>query len=307
MKKAIVTGATGHIASGVVEYLLDHNVDVVALGRKDIKDSRIGHLSSRPNLTYLKLEMSDIEKLPQLLDDIKWLSDSECVFYHFAWSGNVRLADGSVQDQFTNVTYSANAVIVAQELACKKFINVGSQEEKFVDRYLENHWTEQPYHSNMGVYGSAKVSARDMCILLAYLKKIDYVHTRISIIVEKSLDTNNYVNSILKKILNQEQFDPPLNNQLFDFISKEECARLYYLLGKTGKNKADYLIGTGNPMTLHEFFNECSQHIHGKNINSLEIPSPDKWILKKQDFDNTDLINDIGYTPNSPNFNYTNS
>lgn len=303
MKKAIVSGSTGLIASGVVECLLNNDIEVLALGRKGIADSRIKHLSNHSNLTYLQLEMADIETLPQRLKDINWSQGSECVFYHFAWSGSERLADGSVQDQFNNVTYSSNAVIVAQEMGCAKFINAGSQEERFIDRYLELYWTKQAYHSNMGVYGSAKVSARDMCLLLAYLKKIDYIHTRISVIVEKNLETNNYINSVLRKIANKEEIDPPLNNQLFDFISKEECAEVYYHLGKNGKNKVDYFVGSGNPMTLHEFFNEFSIKTHGEKTDLLKVPSSDNWILKKEDFDNSALINDLDFIPNNPTFN----
>lgn len=306
MKKAIVTGATGLIASGVVECLLDNEIEVLALGRRDINSSRISHLSSNPKLTYLQIEMAEIEKLPQLLNDINWIPGNECVFYHFAWSGNSRLADGSIQDQFNNVTYSSNAVIVAEELNCKKFVNAGSQEEKFVEGYLKSYWTEQNYHSNMGVYGTAKVTARDMCLLLAYLKKIDYVHTRISVIIEESLETNNYVNSVLKKILKKENFDAPMNHQLFDFISKEDCAKAYYYVGLDGKNKADYFLGSGNPMTLHQFFNEFSLKVNGEKIDSLEMPSTEKLILEKESFDNSTLINDTGFAPNKPNFNLIN-
>ena len=303
MNKAIVTGATGLIASGVVECLLDKGIEVLALGRRAISDSGIKHLSTHSNLIYLQLEMSEIEYLPQRLNEINWSPGEDCVFYHFAWSGNSRLADGSVQDQFNNVTYSSNAVVTAQELGCQKFVNAGSQEERFMDKYLASHWTGQSYHSNMGVYGSAKVSARDMCLLLAYLKKIDYVHTRISVIVEESLETNNYINSVLKKIVNRESFDPPLNTQLFDFISKEECAEAYYLIGKDGKNKSDYFVGSGNPMTLHEFFNAFSVETHGENSNPLEIPSSANQILNKTDFDNSGLVNDLGFKPNRPIFN----
>ena len=306
MNKAIVTGATGLIASGVVEYLLDKNIQVIALGRSDIKASKIKHLSNRSNLKYLQLDMSEISSLPKLLEDICWKPDSDCVFYHFAWSGKNRLADGSVQDQFNNVTYSSTAVIVAKELACKKFINAGSQEERFIDRYLDSYWENQNYHSNMSIYGSAKVSARDMCLLMAYIKKIDYVHTRISVIIEESLQTKNYINSILKKILNQEKFDAPLNNQLFDFISKTECARLYYLIGNHGKNKHDYLLGSGNPMTLSKFFNEFSFKTNGKKIESLKVSESNNLILEKKDFSISDLTNVIGSKPSSINFNFIN-
>lgn len=306
MKKAIVTGGTGLIASGVVECLLDNDIKVLALGRKEIGVSKISHLSDHPNLKYIQLEMSEIEKLPQLLKEINWSVGSDCVFYHFAWSGSERLADGSIQEQFNNVTYSSKTLVIAKKIGCIKFINAGSQEEKFVENYLNSHWTKRAYHSNMGVYGTAKVTARNMCLLLAYLEKIDYIHTRISVIVDESLEMDNYVHNVLKKILNQEKFDPPLNNQLFDFISKEECAKVYYHLGHSGKNKSDYFIGTGEPMTLHEFFHEFSQKIHGKKVDSLGKASLGDLILTKEDFDSSDVSKDTGFTPSKPNFNYIN-
>ena len=39
MNKAIITGSTGLIASGVVECLLDNNIEVLALGRKEVANS----------------------------------------------------------------------------------------------------------------------------------------------------------------------------------------------------------------------------------------------------------------------------
>ena len=80
MKKAIVTGGTGLIASGVVECLLDNDIKVLALGRKEIGVSKISHLSDHPNLKYIQLEMSEVEKLPQLLKEINWSVGSDCVF-----------------------------------------------------------------------------------------------------------------------------------------------------------------------------------------------------------------------------------
>ena len=302
MKQAIVTGSTGLIASGLVECLLNNNISVIALGRKKIEDSRLQHLQSNIRLQYLQMEMSEIASLEQMLQQNNWDSNLETVFYHFAWSGKNRLADGSVQEQFENVTYSSNALILAQKLGCSKFVNAGSQEERFVDVYLKNHWEKQSYHSNMGTYASAKASARDMCLLLGYLNKIDYVHTRISVIIEDDLATNNYIQSVLKKILNDESFDAPLNNQLFDFISKKECAELFYRIGKSGKNKSDYFLGTGNPKTLIEFFNQFSQETKGEKVNGLEEINTSDKILELEDFDISNLIKDIDYTPKALNF-----
>jgi nucleoside-diphosphate-sugar epimerase len=302
MKKAIITGSTGLIASGVVQFLLNSKIEVLALGRKVIKDSRISHLSDHPNLTYVQLEMSEIRTLPTLLKDVSWVPGPDCVVYHFAWSGSSRLTDGSIKDQFINVTHSSNVVLVAKELACIKVINAGSQEEAFIDNYLASKWTDQAYHSNTYLYGSAKVAARDMCLLLSYLHKIDYIHTRISVVIEESLATNNYIQSTLKKIVKNEAFEPPSNNQLFDFISKEECARIYYLLGQRGKNKANYFIGTGAPMTLSDYFSGVSAKVSGLKIQK---DTKSKNIIgETEDFNSSTLVHDINFKPSPPFFNY---
>ena len=65
--------------------------------------------------------MSEVEKLPQLLKEINWSVGSDCVFYHFAWSGSERLADGSIQEQFNNVTYSSKTLVIAKKIGCIKF------------------------------------------------------------------------------------------------------------------------------------------------------------------------------------------
>ena len=96
-----------------------------------------------------------------------------------------------------------------------------------------------------------------------------------------------------------------MNNQLFDFISKDDCAKAYYHLGVSGKNKSDYFIGSGKPMTLHQFFNEFSKETQGKNLDWFDKQKNEELLLAKENFDNSELINHTGFVPNNPKFNFT--
>ena len=56
-------------------------------------------------------------------------------FLQFCWSG-VKFTDGTFEEQMKNAVHAANAVKTA-EIGCSKFVNIGTLEETFVERYLQ--------------------------------------------------------------------------------------------------------------------------------------------------------------------------
>ena len=125
----------------------------------------------------------------------------------------------------------------------------------------------QNFNTNNGNYAVSKIASRNMCKLLAYLNKIDYVHTRISAVIDKDLKGQGYISNVFKKIINNESYEKPLNEGLFDIIDLEDVANAYYLLGINGKNKIDYFIGSGSPQKLVDYFEGFYNFLkHGKII-----------------------------------------
>jgi len=175
--------------------------------------------------------------------------------------------DGTIENQLFNVTYLANSVKIASQLGCCKFINSGSIEESFAEEYLKNSWQSKNFNSNNGNYAVSKIASRNMCKLLAYLNKIDYVHTRISAVIDRDFIGKGYIPTVFKKIINNESFEKPINEGLFDIIDIEDLANAYYLLGINGRNKIDYFIGSGSPQKLVYYF-DCFYNLskHGKVI-----------------------------------------
>lgn len=296
MKKAIVTGAAGFVGSAVVRELLNRNIEVLALGRRPWENVDSNRLTESDKLTYLQIDSSEISSLPERLRDIGWETGLSCVFYNFAWSGRNGIADGTIEDQLKNVSYSANAVAVAKKIGCIKFVNSGTLEETFAEKYLEHDWKNRNYHSMQGIYAISKLAARDMCKLVAYLEKIDYVHTRFSTFIDKDLSANGFVPLVLKKIVNKESFDAPQNFQLFDLLPIEEGVKAYFLIGEKGKNKADYFIGSGKPRSLNHYFEQFKAVIAGNDFSEVECLLAGHQILGANDFSICDLINEAGFT-----------
>jgi len=162
-------------------------------------------------------------------------------------------------------------VRVASAIGCTKFVNIGTAEESYVEIYT-NHKNKTNYFSPQLDYGLAKLAARDMCKIVAYLEKIDYIHTRISAPVDIQLKAMNYISSTIKNIIRGEPYVTPTNPNLFDFIGIGEAARAYRLVGEFGRNKADYFIGTGAPTTLEFFFKTIISSLRSNSNVTLTAP-----------------------------------
>ena len=269
-KKAIVTGSTGLVGAALTKFLLSEGIQVLCLGRQNLSPEEVNKLFGSDAI-YLKLPMNTIGLLPEKVYSNGWDFGDDTVFYHFAWSGVQSLVDGSFDIQLNNAIYAAEAVKVARSMKCTKFINVGSMEETFIEQNLGEN-SGEAYQSAQTYYGLAKLSSKNICRLTAYLEKIDYVHTRMSVPLASDLASGGYVSSTLMKIFREEEFQSPLNKALFDIILLEDVVRAFYLIGLRGRNKSDYFIGTGNPQTLHQYFYQFSQLCSG---NELQFSSQD--------------------------------
>jgi nucleoside-diphosphate-sugar epimerase len=289
MKKAIITGATGLVGMALSKYLSSNGVETLCLGRQDLRPEEV-----RSNFGigshYLRLAMEDIKSLPEQVDLIKWKPGLECVFFNFAWRGQERLTDGSFGDQVNNAVHAAEAVRSAKKIGCIKFVNVGTLEETFAEQFLSEN-KDQCYPTNQMDYALAKLASRDMCNMVSYLEKIDYVHTRFSIPLDPHLSRGTYVAETLKKIYDGKFYEVPKSKQQFDIIFIDDLVRAYYLIGLHGINKANYFIGTSRPATLAQYFEHFAQLVNGNNDGRVETEVVDEVGL----FDTKNLYQDTGF------------
>lgn len=276
MKQAIITGSTGLLAIPLVRILHKKGIEVICLGSKIHSKDRIHEIFGFDAI-YLPLLMEKIEILPNYFSELGLSMAHSCIFYNFAWRGSTNLTDGSFADQLKNAVCSAEAIKVAKNMGCIKFVNIGSIQETLIESTLNNSTND--WNSMQTNYSLSKVASRDMCKITAYLEKIEYVHTRFSIPLDFSLKRRTYITKTLKEIIVTGTFAPPSNKQLFDIISTEDVAEYLYLVGLLGKNKHDLYIGSGMPATLEEFFGFFQHIVHGKNTSKISLPvynSPDK-------------------------------
>ena len=122
MKSAIITGVNGLLGESLATFLIKKNIQVIGVSRK--RKNLIKEIDKSRNFNFVELDLSQIEKLPELIESKGIKLKTQCTFYHFGWGGQDKLTDGKFEDQFKNVSYSAKAVQVASKCACHKFVNV---------------------------------------------------------------------------------------------------------------------------------------------------------------------------------------
>ena len=129
-----------------------------------------------------------------------------------------------------------------------------------------------------------------MCLMIAYLEKIDYVHTRLSVPLDPKVKNSGYISNVISNIMNGKEYSKPKNDELFDITHIDDVSNAYYLIGLNGQNKSDYYIGASSPMTLNEYFKITEKFYNGKKI---ELNSD---IQTQSIFNNQSLINETKFS-----------
>ena len=244
--KAIVTGASGFVGSALVKELVKNNIEVLCIDLK-IDSNRVPD----SNLVT-KLEMS-IENIDKLENVVK--KNEYDLFYHFAWVGSAGPLRMDEIVQTKNALWTVNCLRVASSIGCKKFIVAGSIMEFEVNAVT---YAQETKPGKGYIYGVGKVLAHELCKPIANDLGIDLVWAYITNTYGVGENSPRFINTTLRKIINNEKLEFTAGTQNYDFIYIDDVANAFYLLGLKGKANKNYIIGSGNAKPLREFIIEMT-------------------------------------------------
>lgn len=286
MKNVIIFGCTGYLGKKLSEFLLEKNINVLGIGRKEKCELK------HQNFKYFSIK-DDLDAF--FTDMLKFKYEyKDAVFYNFAWSGLDRLTNGELKDQLKNLNTSAKALKFASAFSCAKFINIGSQEEAIFKNFIEtNKWQENLYSSSPIYYAGAKFANKELLQLLSYLEKIDFINTRFSIVLDKKLSGVSFVAKSLKAIKEGGDLMQVKNTQPCEIIFLDELIEAFYKVGKSGKHKADYYLGLGKVDTLPHYLSSFYNFVKEGGAYKQGVLNFDKSLLDS--FDASLLLKDTGF------------
>jgi len=297
MKNAIVTGATGFIGSAFVEYLVSRNIEVLALGRKNLEEVSVARRLKLQGTHYLKLDMSEISQLNDALSKLEWDVGSDCVFFNLAWGGEKTLSDLNVSAQMRNVAWSVSALETAQRIGCARFIHVGTMEEAFTEKYLDLDHHKNNQHNRHVIYSVAKMVARSALKIKAAQLGLDFIYVLHSHVMGPDDDKDSFLQVTLQKLIRSEELIFSTGEQYFDIVSVDDCSLGYYLICQKGKPGETYWVGSGDPRRLREYVERMYRlYPSGKEMQFGRLPYND-IVLEKEAFSIANLVEDTGYQP----------
>ncbi len=297
MKKAIVSGATGFIGSSFVQYLVNADIKVLALGRKKIDDVSDERRRKLEQAQYLKLNMNEISLLGEELSKIDWETGDDCVFFNLAWGGENTLSDLNIAAQLRNVAWSVSALEIAKKVGCSRFIQIGTMEEAFTQKYLELDYHKNNQYNRHVVYSVAKMQAKKALRIKALQLGIDYIYVLHSHVMGPDDDKDSFLQVTLQKLICGDELVFSTGEQYFDVISVADCSLGYYLIGKNGRFGQEYWVGSGDPKRLREYVERMYNLFPSKaKMQFGKFPYND-IVLDKDVFSISNLTRDTGYKP----------
>ncbi len=260
MKRVLVTGGTGVTGVALIRYLLDHNVEVVALIRKET--SRIKYLPKDDRLHIIFSNMDEYVFLHKELQDFFPID----VFFHLAWDGSTIVDKIGSRDnmplQAMNIVYAVNAVELCNAIKCPRFVMTGSQAEfGKIDTILNEDIISVP---NNG-YGSAKLCAETMTRIMCKNYGIKHVFARLFSVYGPYDGTNSLIYTSVLKLLSGERPKYTKGEQQWDFLYSYDAAKALTLLAEKGRDGHMYCVASGKSHKLQEYIkiihNVCNSSI----------------------------------------------
>lgn len=245
--KAIVTGANGFVGSALVKKLVENNIEVLAI---DLSFSN-SRLDDNKLIKTLELSIADIASLNVNQNEYD-------LFYHFAWVGSAGPLRMDEKIQTQNALWTVDCLRLASLIGCKKFICAGSIMEYEVHEVM---YAQETKPNLAYIYGVGKVLAHELCKPIANALGIDLVWAYITNAYGVGEKSPRFINTTLRKIINNEPLEFTSGTQNYDFIYIDDVANAFYLLGLKGKANKGYMIGSGNAKPLKEFIIEmCNEN-----------------------------------------------
>lgn len=238
MKKVLLTGGTGFLGSWLLKELIDNNVLVYVISRRNsTRRDRLSHFS---NVKIIEQDMDEISSLPDMLGDT-------CdVCYHLAWEGG----RNDIYTQAKNITDTVNTVHAAKKIGCKRVIITGSQAEYGLHT---QRITEESSTRPITAYGASKLSACHLTRVMAKQIGIGWTWVRVFSLYGPYDHPNTMISYSVREYASGRAPKFTDADQYWDYLHVTDAAKALFQLGVTNPPDTVYNLAYGHCAPLSEY------------------------------------------------------
>lgn len=284
MKKIIVTGATSMIGMALIESAIKEGTEVYALVRPNT--NREDRIISSPLVHIINgtLEnMHEIEGLPLDCD----------VFYHFAWmgTGKTQRDDPAIQER--NIRYTLEAVSLAKQCGCKKFVGAGSQAEYGpTEGVIDDDTRLTPMIS----YGMAKLAAGNLSRKLCEQLGITHIWGRIFSVYGPHDNDGTMLDYAIEQFSKREEAIFSAATQMWNYLYESDAGRIFYLIGEKVEENSVFRIANKHSQPLKLYIQEVAKIMDSENLCVFKKPDNNNTVYGIETCDDK-LFEVIKYQP----------
>lgn len=235
---AVVTGAAGFAGYNLVRFLLDAGYFVYAIVRPASQHNR--RLQGLENLRVMECDMSSYNDLPFVI------KEPVHFFFHLAWQGKRH----DFETQYRNIQVSLQALEVAAQLGCKRFLCTGSQAEYGVQ---EGVITEENCPHPVCAYGAAKLAACVLTRQRAVKLGMEWIWGRIFSLYGLYEPRGRMLPDLVTSLQKGQAFSMTSAKQDWDYLYSVDGAEALMALAERGKAGEIYNVANGDYHPLREF------------------------------------------------------
>lgn len=286
MKQAVITGATGMIASALIRRLARDHCRVFAVVRPG--SAKMGNLPVQPEVRPVPCDLSELRTLPQRIP-------GGCdAFYHFGWGSTYGNSRNDACAQERNIAWTLDAVAAAHELGCGVFVGAGSQAE--YGRTDGDLKPETPVNPETG-YGIAKYGAGKLSALLCHRLGMRHVWARILSVYGPGDNSYTMMMSCIRSFCEGKPMAFTPGEQIWDYLYCDDAAEAFRLMGERGHDGAVYPLGSGRPRPLREYIRTVRDLVAPALPDGIgERPYPAGQVMRLC-ADISSLAKDTGFEP----------
>ena len=299
MRTAILTGANGFVGGALLKELLVNGYKPFCIIRPSSKEEFLAKLdklsSDGIDTSQVVIVPEDLSNIDSIKNTLKSYTDGFDVFFHLAWHGSAGVDRSDLGLQLLNVKVSADMVELAKYLSCSVFVGAGSIME---DEVLKMSYQRSGKTSPNYIYSSAKLEAHLVCQIKAEALGLDFRWAKSTNAFGEGDNTGRFVNTMLRKMMNNEPCTFSKADQFYDFIYITDAAKAFRLIAERGQNKQIYCLGSGKATMLRDFIAIMKDVTNTSSTLVFSDNTTGVCYLDRNSFSTDTLTEDTDYSPN---------
>lgn len=244
MRKVIVNGAAGFIGNAVARQLIRQGVCVIAVVRPGTLKSEEAFRLLDLEAPVIECDLREIDTLPELLGEVEYDA-----FYQLAWDGVDAQGILNYERQIDNIRWTVRAVEAAAALKCRRFIGAGSVNQLELLNLQGRLFTEDRHR----YYRAALLAGEAMGRAAARENGLEFIWPILINVYGEGEIAPRLINNTIKNLIAGKRQSFSAGEQLYDFLHIEDAAKAFCLIGETGREEKQYIVGSGQPKPLKEY------------------------------------------------------